>query len=142
MKDGRKRLLKYSVAILCAAAFSFLILWLNEIGDAEILSDKFKILSDAFTVPGVLLIMVGALIWTSTQGIFDGLGYSFGRIGSMFIPLYQKSFEHLTYYDYKMSKVDKRIKGYSFLFYVGIGFLVVGILFFVLYKIVYVPITK
>ena len=142
MTDGRKILRKYFIATLCAAAFSSMILWLKEIGEAEILSDKFKILSDAFTVPGVLLIMVGALIWTSTQGIFDGLGYSFGRIGSMFIPLYQKSFEHLTYYDYKMSKNDKRIKGYSFLFYVGIGFFVIGILFFVLYKIVYVPVTK
>ena len=142
MTDGRKILRKYFIATLCAAVFSSMILWLKEIGEAEILSDKFKILSDAFTVPGVLLIMIGALIWTSTQGIFDGLGYSFGRIGSMFIPLYQKSFEHLTYYDYKMSKNDKRIKGYSFLFYVGIGFFVIGILFFVLYKIVYVPVTK
>lgn len=139
MKDGRKSLTRYSVAIVCAAIAALMILWLKDFGSAETLFERFKLLSDAFAVPGVLMIMVCALIWAGTQGIFDGLGYAFSRFGSMLIPAFKKAYEHETYYDYKMKKEGKRASGYSFLFFVGLAYFVVGIVFAILYECTFVP---
>jgi len=134
MKNGQKILLKYFFAVIIAASFSILLLYINGYWETESLKIHYKLLSDAFTTPGVVMIMIGCLIWISTYGIFDGLGYAFRRAGSMFIPLFPASYRHETYYDYKTSKQDKRAHGYSFMFFVGIAFLVLGIVFLILYS--------
>lgn len=139
MKDGHKLLLKYSITTVAAGLFTLLLLWLRDFGSAETLEDQYRILADAFSIPGMLLILFTGLVWVSSEGAFDGLGYAFSRVGSMLIPFFKKSLEHQTYYDYKMSKKDKRAHGYSFLFFVGLVFLAVGIVFIVLHSSVYVP---
>lgn len=141
MKDGHKLLLKYSITTVAAGIFTLLLLWLRDFGSADTLQDQYRILADPFSVPGILLILLTALIWASSEGAFDGLGYAFGRVGSMLIPFFKKSLEHQTYYDYKMSKKDKRAHGYSFLFFVGLVFLAVDIVFILLYESVYVPLV-
>ena len=139
MKDGRKLLLKYSITAGVALIATLFIMWLKDFESAEALHVKYQILSDAFSVPGALLMLFTGLLWASSEGIFDGLGYSFNRFGSMFIPMYKKSLEHKTYYDYKKEKEQKRPHGYSFMFFVGLFFFLVGIVFMILFKTVYVP---
>ena len=134
MKDRRNILLKYSVTALCAAAMVLFIIWLRDLDNAPNLAERYRVISDAFTVPGVRLVMIGALVWVSTEGFFDGLSYAFNRAGSMLIPFFKKSLKHQNYYDYKMSKQEKRAKGYSFLFFVGLAYLAVGVVFVFLYE--------
>jgi hypothetical protein len=114
-------------------------MWLRGFDSAPSLQEQYRILADSFSIPGLLLVLFTALIWVSSEGAFDGLGYAFSRVGSMFIPFHKKSLEHKTYYDYKMEKKDKRAHGYSFLFFVGLFYLAVSIVFIILFESVYVP---
>ena len=139
MRNYRKVILKYVITTTVAGLISLLVLFLRDFWNTTELVDKYRYLADAFTIPGVLLIMIAALIWISSTGFFDGLAYAITRAGGMLIPFYKKGREHLTYYDYKMSKKDKVPHGYSFLFFVGLAFMVVSIVFVVLFESVYVP---
>ena len=134
MKDGRKLLLKYSITVAVGAAVAAFLVWQHDLFGTDSIVRSFHILSDAFVVPGVLLLMVGVLIWVANFGIFDMLGYAGSRVGMMFIPSYKK-YDHQTYYDYKERRKDKRISGYSFILHVGLAFFAVGVVFLILYFI-------
>ena len=133
MKDSRKIILRYTITTAAAGLMSLLALYLRDFGDATTLGDKYRMLADAFTIPGVLLIMFGALVWVSSEGFFDGLTYAFSRFGGMLIPFFKGGKEHLTYYDYKMKMKDKRAHGYSFMFFVGIVFVAIAVVFIALF---------
>ena len=139
MKNGHKLLLKYGITIAVAGLFSLLFMWGRGLWTADTPMEQYKILADAFSVPGMLLVLFGALLWVSSEGIFDGLGYAFNRVGSMFIPMHKKSAQHLTYYDYVMEKRGKRVHGFSFLFFTGLLFIAISVPFIVLFNSVYVP---
>lgn len=134
MKASKQTLIKYSITIAaCAgivvAVLSALDFW-NRTSSVMQLAD----LTDAFTVAGLLPILLGALIWASSEGTFDGLGYAFGRMGALLLPRF-KPYRHLTYYDYKMEKRGKRPHGYAFLFFVGLGYLAIGLVFLLIFKL-------
>ena len=141
MRNSRKVILKYSITTVAAGLMSLFALYLRDFRNAPTLADRYKHLADAFTIPGVLLVMIAALVWISSTGFFDGLAYAFTRVGGMLIPFYKKGRQHQTYYDYKMAQKDKEIKGYSFLFFVGLFFLTVAIVFVILFESVYTPIA-
>ena len=133
MKDGRKLLFKYSITVAIGAIIAVFLMWQHNLLGAESNMSRFHILSDAFVVPGMLILLSGVLVWVSNFGIFDTLGYAGSRVGSMFIPFYRKSFDHQTFYDYKESRKGKRISGYSFMFVVGGAFFIIGVVFLILY---------
>lgn len=139
MKNSRKVILQYSITTVIAGLLTLLALYLRDFWSIDTPVEQYRALSDAFSIPGVLLVMVCALVWISTTGFFDGLAYSFLRVGGMLIPFFKKGKEHQTYYDYKMSKKDKEVKGYSFLFFVGITFIAVSLVFIALFYSVYTP---
>lgn len=139
MKDGHKLLLKYGITTGVAGLFSLGFMWARGLWTVQTPVERYKILADAFSVPGMLLVLFGALLWVSSEGIFDGIGYALNRVGSMFIPMHKKSAQHLTYYDYVMGKRGKRVHGFSFMFFVGLVFIAVSIVFIVLHESVYVP---
>lgn len=90
-------------------------------------------LADAFTIPAVVMLMVGLLLWVSSSGGFDMIGYGLKRAKDAFIP---SKYIHEQYYDYKMRKNKKRIKGYSFMFISGGIYFVPAIVFNILYACV------
>lgn len=139
MKDGRKLLLKYGITTGAAGLFSLVFMWARGLWTVQTPVERYRILADAFSVPGMLLVLFGALVWVSGEGIFDGIGYALNRFGSMFVPMHKKSAQHLTYYDYVMAKRGKKAHGYSFMFFVGLAFIAVSIVFIVLHESVYVP---
>ena len=139
MKDNKKIILQYSITAACAGISTLLILYWQGFWKAIELAEKYKILADAFTVPGVILMMITALIWVSSEGFFDGIAYAFTQFSGMLIPAIGKKYKHLKYYDYKMEKQEKRLHGYSFLFFVGLLFTVIAIVFIILFNSVYVP---
>ena len=141
MKNAKNILLKYGITTACAGLLVWLFLDLRDFTKVADVAERYKMLADAFTIPGVILVMLAALVWISTDGFFDGLSYIFSRIGGMILPFYGAQKAHQTYYDYKMSKKDKRIKGYGFLFFVGLAFVAVAVVFTCLHASVYVPKT-
>ena len=132
MEKFKKIIIKYSISLVIGAALVLLFLDLNGFYLAETMLEKYKLIADAFTIPGVIFIMVGALVWVSTTGFFDILSYALGRAARSLIPGGAAK-EAESFHDYKARKVDARFSGYAFILYTGLLFLVVSIIFTILF---------
>ncbi len=136
MKDTKKTVIKYLVTFGVALAVSILIICMSNIGSVDSMAEKYKILANAFTIPGVILACFSGLLWVASDGFFDSITYSFSRIGGMFIPMFKS--KHETFYDYKQRKKDKRAEkgseSFWFLFFVGLAFILISVIFIILYE--------
>ena len=96
------------------------------------LIDIMRAMCDSFSVPGLILILVGAVIVCSNGGAF----YAFGFAGRKFISLFQSDEKRKetreSYYDYRKRKQEKQRSFWSF-FIVGGVFLLIGIAFLIAY---------
>ena len=89
--------------------------------------------SDAFSSTGVMMILIGLLIWVSNEGAFNGIGYALSVAFKGLIPGGRaKRME--TYADYLDRKEQKRITGFGFLIIVGAVYLAVGLVFMVIFN--------
>lgn len=136
MEEKNKRrlsvLIKYLVSLVVGALFAVMVLFIENYFSATETIERYKILSDAFTFAGVLLILFAALVFISSKGGFDGIGYSLSRLVKMLIPFANRSDE--TYAQYKERKRAKGItKGYSCVFFSGLAYFAVSIVFLILY---------
>lgn len=132
MKDKiKKALIKYAIALAIGAGLALLCLSLNEYSGALEAVERYRLLADAFTVPGIVLVLVAGLVFVSTEGFFDMLSFGFKKAGEMLIPFMKHSKE--SFYDYKMRKSGNRLSGYSFIFFTGLGFMAVAVVFLILY---------
>ena len=127
-------ILKYVIAFAIGGLLSNYVLLVN--GYREVTDEvvRLKLLADAFTVPGVILIMVAVLCWLAGQGAVDGLLYAIKGLGSL-IPGMRKEPEK--YYDYVQRKREKRRSGYGFLAITGVVFLLISIAFIVKFYQIY-----
>ena len=123
---------KYIIAFTVLGVSTWSILWLRDHSGQTEMTVRYLNLADAFTIPSVIIIMVGVLVWMSTTGFFDMLNYGISRAANTFIPF--KQYEDVKFYDYKMKKAEKRIRGYSFLFISGAVYFVPAIIFMILYN--------
>ena len=132
MSDRAKNFLKYSITAMIGAVFASLVIELHAYADAEAWSERFRILSDACTIPGVVILGIGALVMISNEGFFNGISYAVQYAVSMLIPGSNKKYEK--YGDYVERKQEKGpIRGIAFLFVVGGVYLALGVLFTVLF---------
>jgi hypothetical protein len=129
--------IKYVAAICIGLGIAGTVLILADYSAMTELIDKYRTLADAFTIPGVLYIMVGCLVFVSTDGFFDMISYGFKKAGSMLLPFVSRFKSEETFYDYKQRKNENRIKGYSFLFFTGLAFLAVAGIFMLLFFNIY-----
>lgn len=103
-----KKLKPIIILTVIAASILAFVMWLNKYSEAEDTLEKLRIIADAFTIPGVLIAGMGALIWASMQGIFDGIAFGFKHGAHILLPRILP--EHENFYDYKMKKQEKREK--------------------------------
>ncbi len=127
----KKALIKYAIALAIGAGLALLCLSLNDYGGAMEAVERYRLLADAFTVPGVVFVLVAGLVHVSTDGFFDMLSFGFKKAGEMLIPFMKHSKE--SFYDYKTRKNGNRLSGYSFIFFTGLAFLAVAVVFLILY---------
>ncbi len=112
----KKRLIKHGVAAAVCAAAAVCYCAAREFSAMPLL-DKYRTLCDAFTVPGLLALCVGVLLWASNDGLFCGLGYCLDVACKALIPGGRKKIEK--YYDYVQHRKGKAVTGYGFLFFWG-----------------------
>lgn len=126
---------KYIICFLVGAALCVFILVNRNVIAITDKKELFKTLCDAFTVPGVILILFGVLLLIANAGAFDGVSYGIRRAIAALIPVYRGKVEK--YAEYKEKKEQKREtdKGFSckFMFFVGLGFFAVSLIFLALY---------
>lgn len=93
--------------------------------------DLLRILCDAFTIPGLLCVFAGLLVWGSNEGAFDGVGYVLSYAFHALIP--GNIHPRESYRDYLERKRGKRVAGYGFLFVCGGICILLALLFLILF---------
>lgn len=133
MKKRRTTILKYGITTFIGALMAYATISLHGFSLAVTDAEKYRILADAFTIPGVVIFLCGVLVAVSNEGIFEGVTYALSYAIKMLIPG-QGANRHEKYGDYIERKRAKGgIKGYGFLFVVGGVFLVIAVVFITLF---------
>lgn len=129
-----KKLIKYGVPIIiCLLLIGVYLcthLDLENLADTALV-DWYLVLCDAFTVPGMLFFLSGCLMSVSNQGALDGVSYVVTVTVKKLIP--GKAVDMERYGDYIARKKEKRVKGYGFLYVIGIVCLVIAGIFMILF---------
>ena len=90
------------------------------------------IISDAFFIPGVLLIGVGLIVYASNEGLFLSLSYGFKAIGRTITAKKDEQLMDEKYHEYYTRQMQKKSKCKHFLI-VGGAFVVMSLVFVVVY---------
>lgn len=136
-KEGKIRLLKYGISVLICLAIGVGYLLAKNIANQELV-DVYRLLSDAFTLPGLLFLFSGAMVWLANQGSLDAIGYLVTAVVRFLIP--GGHLKHEKYGDYVARRREKNVTGYGFMFVVGLVCMVGSLLFSWLYSQVHGPI--
>ena len=140
MRNSQKRgFLPYLISSLFVLALAALYIGLRDFFNQPLV-DQYLMLSDAFTIPGVLLILLGCLIWATDLGGFYGIGfvvnYAKKSIMSFVVPGALGDIEN--FHDYvERKKAEGRITGYGFLYIVGGIALAISFIFMYLFYQLY-----
>ena len=121
-------LLKYGLTVAAVIAVVCTIIFSNDIFNLELV-EQLRILSDAFTLPGYLLIFAGVLLHLSNKGAMDGVSYVFTRMIQLLIPT--AALKRESYPDFVERRREKNVTGFGFLFIIGAVCLLVS--FVILY---------
>ena len=127
MSKLKVNLIKYGCCAAFVALLSITYISLRDFAGAEPV-DQYLILCDAFTVPGMLLIMFGCLLWASSLGALDGLSYVV-RFAVMSLIPGKRAQRDETYGDFLERRMANRTKGYGFLFISGLVTMAVALVF-------------
>lgn len=101
---------------------------------AQVISEKYRYLCDAFSIPGLLMILFGALLWVANEGAFLGISYCLRMAVFALIPGKRKD-AYEKYGDYVERKSQKKVHGFGFLFLSGAIVMAVAAVFLILYHI-------
>ena len=130
-KQARIRLIKYGAAAVFVGIMAYIYIAERDFAGAALV-EKYWILCDAFTIPGILLIMFGSLVWVSNMGALDGIGYALAYLGRSLIPGMGGRTDE-KYADYVERKREKPIRGYGFLLISGCITMAVALVFMALF---------
>lgn len=134
-KENRNRVIRYAVTVAVGALIACLVYSARGGLPADISAqERYRILSDMLTVPGLLLLFAAGLIWISDQGALDGIGFILSRTIGRLIPGRALTEKHETYGQYVERKHgEKKSRGYLCLAVVGAVFLALGAVFIYLF---------
>ena len=136
MSRWKVKLLQYGVTGFIAGMMAYLALWLRDFSTDLPLLEQYRMLSDAFTIPGVILIMVGFLVMIANAGNLMGVAYTVGHAIRNLVPFANRRDER--YYDYyKRKKEQGKVTGYGFIFITGAVFMAVSLVFYALFYMHY-----
>ena len=130
---AKERLLKYGICGL----FTALMVWaFFGLRDTPVTTAEWmRMLCDAFTLPGVILLCVGGLVWASQEGALDGLGYVVSFAVKSLIPGKRSTIEK--YADYVARRREKARGGFGFLLISGAIVMAIAMIFFALFYLTY-----
>lgn len=130
----RKKLLKYGIGLAVCLALAALYCTLRDFQSLSLVA-KYRTLCDAFTVPGLLSLCTGCLLWASNDGFFHGLGYCVDIAWKALLPGGRRKMER--YHEYVERHNQKKVTGYGFLFILGGVCMAVAIVFLILFYRIY-----
>ncbi len=131
----QKKLIRYGGCFAIGIALVFLLLSLNHYWSLPLGPERMKVLCDAFTLPGMLLCLIAALIFVLNAGAFNGLFYGLRTAKEILLPFLPH--EYIKYRDYIEKRKAKRVSGYGFILHVGLVLLAVAIVLIIRFNALY-----
>ena len=125
--NGRKLILLLCISLAAAVA----VLFLRGVLKAEGPRDILRCASDACFVSGVVMGVIGGLVWTADQGVADGLTYGFSRFFTLRGPGYEDRRESFS--EYRERKHSKKTRVAEFLISGGV-FIALALLLLIPYE--------
>lgn len=104
---GKKRLQRYISCIAFGIVLVLLHIWSRGITELPMLSDKIKMLSDAFFLPSVLIFGFGTLMWIASAGQFDVFSFGFKQFWDVFLNRKRKDREAKDFVEYREEGLKK-----------------------------------
>lgn len=95
------------------------------------LVEQYRVLCDAFSIPGILMVLFALLFSLNNLGALDTIAYLMSFLPRMIAPGAFGEPEKLI--DFVENRRQKRSKGYGFLYIVGFIFLGIAIVYLVLF---------
>ena len=114
------KVLSHAIRTLAELALVFAVARLRGLDFSKSVQLNARYLSDGFFVVGLLATGLGLLIWVSTTGFFDILGYGVKSLLVLFTSL-KKPRDHLSFYDYKQIRNENRGKPHYALLLSGVA---------------------
>jgi hypothetical protein len=133
-RNAKVNLLKYGITIAASAAIAWFYISQRDF-ENQSLMERYRILCDAFTMPGVLLVMFGFLLAISNDGFFIGLAYCADVTIKSLTPGGRLKIKK--YFDFVQERKGKKVMGFGFLFVVGGVCLAAAIVFMILFYRLY-----
>lgn len=133
----KKNILKYGISFTVALwlAYAFINLRVDLQNPAATpLLEWYRIVCDAFTIPGLTFLGLGCLVSLSNQGALDGLGYAATVAFKMLIGAGARQERYKEYLDRRRAN---RLRGYGFLYVVGGVCTIVAVVFLILFNMNY-----
>ena len=126
-------LLRYGITAAICLIIAITVARSGGMSQENTLAANMGCLSDGFFVAGVFVGGPGLLMWISSTGFFDLFGYAMRSVRRVLMP---GKLDHLTFYDYKTSKLEKREKPVRFVAITGLACIALAGIFLVLYSLV------
>ena len=95
------------------------------------LVDQYRVLCDAFSIPGIMMVLFAMLFSLNNVGALDTIAYLMSFLPRIIAPGAFGEPEKLI--DFVENRRQKRSKGYGFLYIVGFIFLGIAIFYLVLF---------
>ena len=129
-KETKNKVISYSIIAAMGLLISFVFLRLRSFNAVTLPAERYRLLADAFTIPGIAFMMFGALIWVAGLGALDAVKGLLRRLipGSRL-----NSEDNESYYEYIQKKRAKKTKAYLPLVLVGAVYTVFAIIFIILF---------
>jgi len=126
----------FAISIACCVLLGGIILLVEVTSlDLTLKEDSIQILTDVFSISGILMLLFFLLIVVSNEGAFDAITYSVKLIWNVTFHSNVRSTKLPTNYaEYRALKRKKDKKPLSFIALAGLLFLLIGLIFFAIYK--------
>ena len=135
-KESKALLIKYAVCFAAASLITLAVFWAKGFFTEDV-AVNIQILSDGFFVSGILMTMLGGMIFISDEGGLLGIGFVLRNVVMAFIPMGRKNHEFYAQYRERKMKEKKerkeRATGNNAILFTGLLFLFVGIIFTVIW---------
>ena len=134
MPHGVELLIKYGSCMVVAGLLIWFYLSSHGLAETETTPERLVMWCDALTIPGLLYILVGALIWAAGFGALDGIGYGLSTLFRSLIPG-GRAKKQKTYYEHVMDRREKRlaVTKYAFLFFSGLVLMAAAVVLLIVY---------
>lgn len=140
MKQETKSLLiKYIVCFCVASLITFIVFCIKGFF-TESTAVNIQILSDGFSIAGLILTLFAGMMYVSGEGALIGIGFVMRNVVLAFIPMGRK--RHETYKQYRERKLGTVKKSSDkCLLFTGLLFLLIGVAFTIIWYVKFYKVT-